>query len=35
MGRISIANCDASAYAYVNGAIDASDRAVNEQIADS
>jgi len=35
MGRISIANADASAYAYVNGAIDASDRAVNEQIADS
>jgi spermidine dehydrogenase len=35
MGRISIANADASAYAYVNGAIDAADRAVNEQIADS
>ena len=33
MGRISIANSDASAYAYVNGAIDAADRAVNEQIA--
>jgi spermidine dehydrogenase len=32
MGRISIANSDASAYAYVNGAIDAADRAVNEQI---
>lgn len=33
IGRISIANSDASAYAYVNGAIDAADRAVNEQIA--
>ncbi len=33
MGRISIANADASAYAYVNGAIDAADRAVNEQLA--
>ena len=32
IGRISIANADASAYAYVNGAIDAADRAVNEQI---
>ena len=32
MGRISIANSDASAYAYVNGAIDAADRAVKEQI---
>jgi len=32
LGRISIANSDASAYAYVNGAIDAADRAVNEQI---
>jgi spermidine dehydrogenase len=32
IGRISIANSDASAYAYVNGAIDAADRAVNEQI---
>ncbi len=31
IGRISIANSDASAYAYVNGAIDAADRAVNEQ----
>ncbi len=30
IGRISIANSDASAYAYVNGAIDAADRAVNE-----
>jgi hypothetical protein len=35
IGRISIANSDASAYAYVNGAIDAADRAVNEQIADA
>ena len=35
IGRISIANSDASGYAYVNGAIDAADRAVNEQIADS
>ncbi|MGI9570723.1 MAG: NAD(P)-binding protein, partial [Desulfobulbia bacterium] len=33
MGRISIANSDASAYAYVDGAIDAADRAVNEQLA--
>ena len=32
IGRISIANSDASAYAYVNAAIDAADRAVNEQI---
>ena len=32
LGRISIANSDAQAYAYVNGAIDAADRAVNEQI---
>ena len=32
MGRISIANSDASAYAYVNGAFDAAHRAVNEQI---
>jgi spermidine dehydrogenase len=32
IGRISIANADASAYAYLNGAIDAADRAVNEQI---
>jgi len=32
IGRISIANSDASAYAYVNGAVDAADRAVNEQI---
>ncbi len=33
IGRISIANSDASAYAYVNGAIDAADRAVAEQVA--
>jgi spermidine dehydrogenase len=32
IGRISIANCDASGYAYINGAIDSADRAVNEQI---
>ncbi len=32
IGRISVANSDASAYAYVNGAVDAADRAVNEQI---
>jgi spermidine dehydrogenase len=32
IGRISIANSDASAYAFVNGAFDAADRAVNEQI---
>jgi spermidine dehydrogenase len=32
LGRISIANSDSSAYAYVDGAIDAADRAVNEQI---
>ena len=31
LGRISIANSDAAAYAYVNGAIDAACRAVNEQ----
>ena len=30
--RISIANSDASAYAYVDVAIDAADRAVNEQL---
>ncbi|MDH4048945.1 MAG: NAD(P)-binding protein [Gammaproteobacteria bacterium] len=35
IGRISIANSDAEAYAYVNGAIDAADRAVNEQLAAS
>jgi len=33
MGRISIANSDSEAYAYVDGAIDAADRAVNEQLA--
>lgn len=32
IGRISIANSDAQAYAYVNGAVDAADRAVNEQL---
>ena len=32
LGRISIANSDSEAYAYVNGAIDAADRAVNEQL---
>ena len=32
IGRISIANSDASAYAYVDGAIDAAVRAVDEQI---
>jgi spermidine dehydrogenase len=32
IGRISIANSDAQAYAYVNGAIDAADRAVDEQL---
>jgi spermidine dehydrogenase len=32
MGRISIANSDAAAYAYINGAFDAAIRAVNEQI---
>lgn len=32
LGRISIANSDAAAYAYVNGAIDAAVRAVNEQL---
>lgn len=35
IGRISIANSDASAYAYVDGAIDAADRAVNEQTGNS
>ena len=29
-GRIAIANSDSSAYAYVNGAIDAAWRSVNE-----
>lgn len=33
IGRISIANSDAAAYAYVDGAIDAADRAVDEQLA--
>jgi spermidine dehydrogenase len=33
IGRISIANSDAEAYAYVNGAIDAAVRAVDEQTA--
>ncbi len=32
LGRISIANSDASAYAYVNGAMDAAARAVEEQL---
>ena len=32
LGRISIANSDSEAYAYVNGAIDAADLAVNEQL---
>ena len=32
LGRISIANSDASAFAYVNGAVDAADRAVDEQL---
>ncbi|GAB3111568.1 NAD(P)/FAD-dependent oxidoreductase [Aestuariicella hydrocarbonica] len=32
IGRISIANSDASAYAYVNGAMDAAARAVSEQL---
>jgi hypothetical protein len=33
IGRISIANSDAAAYAYVDGAIDAAHRAVSEQLA--
>lgn len=33
IGRISIANSDSSAYAYVNGAFDAAVRAVEEQLA--
>ena len=33
MGRISVANSDSEAYAYVDGAIDSADRAVNEQLA--
>lgn len=32
IGRISIANSDSSALAYLNGAIDAADRAVEEQL---
>ena len=32
IGRISIANSDSEAYAYVDGAIDAADRAVKEQL---
>ena len=32
VGRISIANSDAEAFAYANGAIDAAYRAVNEQL---
>ena len=32
IGRISIANSDASSSAYLTGAIDAADRAVNEQL---
>jgi spermidine dehydrogenase len=32
LGRISIANSDSEAYAYVNGAMDAAVRAVSEQI---
>jgi len=32
IGRISIANSDAEAYAYLTGAIEAADRAVNEQL---
>jgi spermidine dehydrogenase len=32
LGRISIANSDASAFAYVNGAFDAAIRAVDEQL---
>jgi spermidine dehydrogenase len=31
-GRISIANCDSEGHAYVDGAIDAAWRAVNEQL---
>ena len=33
LGRMSVANSDASALAYVQGAIDAADRAVNELLA--
>lgn len=32
IGRISIANSDSEAYAYADGAIDAADRAVDEQL---
>jgi spermidine dehydrogenase len=32
LGRISIANSDAEARVYVDGAIDAANRAVNEQL---
>ena len=32
IGRISIANSDSEAHAYVDGAVDAADRAVEEQI---
>jgi spermidine dehydrogenase len=32
LGRISIANSDAAAFAFVNGAFDAAHRAVNEQL---
>ena len=32
IGRISIANSDSEAYAYVDGAIDSADRAVNERL---
>jgi spermidine dehydrogenase len=35
VGRISIANSDSSAYAYVDGAIDAASRAVAEQVGPS
>ena len=35
LGRISIANSDSNAFAYVDGAIDAADRAINEQLAGS
>ena len=33
IGRIPIANSDATGYAYVNGAVDAADRAASEQLA--
>jgi spermidine dehydrogenase len=32
LGRISIANSDSEAYAYIQGAVDAADRAVDEQL---